>query len=734
MLMSQPCQLKVIDSETRNAIPFAMVKISGPDNSREQKFLADSFGNLKINTAGKSILRAEALGYKRITDTVFPGIIREIFMEPDHVELGAIVVTGHIVPQSADKSIYRINVIDQSIIEKKAANTLADALRGELAFNSQSDGALGDFIRIQGLTGEHIKLLVDGLPVTGRVGGIIDLGQINSGNIEQIEVVEGPMSVVYGSNAMAGVINIITKTPDPSSVYAQLQAYYETVGIYNISGAASTSFRNQSISLNIGRNFNNGWSPDKNSRSKYYKPKEQYTGDFTYKYQAKKISFSAQSNIMREQLRDLDDVHTSFVNVTNDSAYITYLASDYYYFTTRSNSQTSFIYKPNNRSALQIQAGYSYYNKSKKCMLKDLVTLHENLASNASLSDTSIFHMIPLRAVYSNIFNNKYEIQSGIDYNYEQSQGERTGGEQNITDAALFSTFIYKPYRNFSIQPGLRVIYNSDFEAPLVYSMNVQYNIGRFNLRASYGKGFRAPSLKELYMEFVDNNHHIFGNEDLKAETGVNISFSAGASFNPGSVRLIPSFSLFQNTIYNAIQLALDPDRAGWGYYFNISESKFKTVGTRVELKTYLGDYLWVNSGINILGKTSLIQTNEFKYSEDIVLQISYSIPQIKLESSVQYKHNGKYYDYAGTFDSDFKLNGVQEQFIEGYNLLDISLTRRFFDNKCTLSAGIKNIFDVTTIDSSGLLNAHSGGDFTLAGYGRSFFVKLIYRFHKDEK
>ena len=64
---------------------------------------------------------------------------------------------------------------------------------------------------LQGLSGEHIKFLIDGVPVIGRMDGNVDLSQLNMYNVDHIEIVEGPMSVIYGSNALAGAVNIITK-------------------------------------------------------------------------------------------------------------------------------------------------------------------------------------------------------------------------------------------------------------------------------------------------------------------------------------------------------------------------------------------------------------------------------------------------------------------------------------------------------------------------------------------
>ncbi len=144
-----------------------------------------------------------------------------------------LVVTAQFSPKRLDQSIYKVKVIDNSSVEKKGATNLSELISNELNFSPVRDAALGSSVRIQGLGGEHVKILVDGVPMVGRQNGILDLSQINVSSIDHIEIVEGPMSVVYGSNAMAGVINIITKENHRQSLTAGVEGYYETVGVYD---------------------------------------------------------------------------------------------------------------------------------------------------------------------------------------------------------------------------------------------------------------------------------------------------------------------------------------------------------------------------------------------------------------------------------------------------------------------------------------------------------------------
>jgi outer membrane receptor for ferrienterochelin and colicins len=717
------------DKITNEPIAFARVKLVSENKKTEYHFSLDSLGKLTLPKNELYQVSITAIGYKAYSGKISPED-KIIFLEPDNINLENVVVTGEMKPVLADKSIYTVNVLNKHEIDLKAANNLGDALKGELGIQYRSEGVFGDFMRIQGLSGEHVKILIDGIPIAGRIGGVIDLNQLNLYSIDHIEIIKGPMSVIYGSDAMAGVINIITKKTVNKNIVAEIQAYYETVGIYNFNAYASKTLGKHSLEGHFARNFNSGWSPDANSRYKYFKPKMLYSGGLSYNYQSSNILFKLRSDLLYEELHDPDSVHLSVKRTDNsDSTYGVYLATDYYHYTTRSNSSMDFNYMFNPRSSFTVQTGYSFYKKTKITYYKNLVDLSQEQASDPMLSDTTRYNLFLVRGTFNYEPDAKIKLQTGINYSPEQINSQRTQGIQRITDIAAFASLIYAPSGFISLQPGVRIIHNSNFEAPLIYSFNLLLNPANFQIRLSYGKSFRAPSLKELYMEFVDNNHHVFGNPELQAETGSSLGLSCNYKLAFAGLTFMPEGTLFYNSIENAIQLAIDPSRPGWGYYFNIAESKYKTEGYTLALHANLKNGFSTSAGISTTGKSTLNETNNFVFSTDYTLQTNYLNSKYGMEASLQYKYSGPYYDYVGTFDESFVLQGIQEQQFASYNLMDLVLIKHFAKSGISISAGIKNIFDVTTIDSKGTLDIHGGGsNFVLAGYGRTYFLKLIWK------
>lgn len=727
--------IQIIDKKTNKPIAFASVVLKDLSLKKSYQFISDTAGLFTLPSTHEYSVYIQALSYTDYVDTLSGKSNHRIILEPSHFNIDKIVVTGRLKPEPIDKSIYKVNILNQKDFEINAANDLGEILKTTVGFQYRSEGVLGDFIRIQGLTGEHIKILIDGIPVSGRSGSIIDLSQINLYYIDHIEIIEGPMSVIYGSNAMA-IINVISKRPINKSFSMNVSAFYETVGRYNAQANFSFLHKNHTIGGYFARNFNSGWSPDNNLRFKYYKPKVQYTGGLSYHLNTNRYEMSLKSDLLYEELHDLDSVHLNTVfNEQSDTSYLTFLATDYYHYTTRINTRLNYKRILNAKTWIGFQLGHSYYKKHKEAYIKDLVSLEQRLAQNTTFFDTSYYHSVlgKLSAYTEKL--NKTEIQTGIDYSYEQSVSKRTIGEQSISDFAVFSNLLYKPVSQIHLQSGLRYIFNSTFKAPIIYSLNALYTNKKIYLRTSYSNSFRAPSVKELYFQFIDNNHHIIGNPDLLAEKGQNITFNGKYHSRIFGTSFSPQITLFHNSIENAIQLALDLNRPGWGYYINIPSSVYKTLGYSFQIQSVFFNDLSFQTGISTTGKSKLYEASQYSYSTNITTNIDYQIKNTKINIHLHYKYTSPYLDYVGTFNENLELSGITEQRFDAYHTMNIILNKKFANNKLSMSAGIKNLFNVSLIETKGAISIHGGGENTaLAGYGRSYIVKLSYHFNKKNE
>ena len=158
------------------------------------------------------------------------------------------------------------------------------------------DNILGSSVSIQEISGQNVKILIDGVPVIGRLNGNIDLTQINLNNIERVEIIEGPLSVDYGTDALAGTINLITDKQLNDGFSSTYNLYYETVGQYNFDFILNFKRKGHAINFDFGRKYFDGWSKNDEfnlfpvsqladtNRVNSWNPKEQYFGKVQYSY------------------------------------------------------------------------------------------------------------------------------------------------------------------------------------------------------------------------------------------------------------------------------------------------------------------------------------------------------------------------------------------------------------------------------------------------------------------
>jgi len=715
--------IKVLDGKTREAVPFAHVCFEPlDDNNDKVHCVTDMEGKVQNKNNLRTIIAISAVGFETLYDTVNANESKDILLVPKIFDIDEVVITAQFAPEKADKSIYNVKVINAMQIESRGANNLTDILSGELNMRTSYDSQLGASLSLQGLSGEHVKYLIDGVPVIGRKDGDIDLNQINLYNVDHIEIIEGPMSVIYGSNAIAGVVNIITKENKTSTLQAHAGSYIESVGVYNFDAGASIRKKNHVISMSGGRNFFNGFFPTYVSPSQHWKPKRQYNVDGYYIYSNPKFKLKLSSLFFHEHIQDKNKSQAPYYET----------AFYKYYFTKRWTNKVEVTNKLKNNKFLSIVGAYSTYNWVKNTYLMDLTTLNKTLTTNIDDHDTTRMNSVLLRGTYSKDNKESWlNYQAGFDINVENMRGKRiTNNSQEIGDYAGFVNLKAKVLKALEIQPGLRYSYNTKYTAPLIYSFNLKWDHeNKYIFRASYAKGFRAPSLKELYLNFVDINHDIHGNENLTAEYSDNFNFSV--TYNIEREKNLYGFetSLFHNDITNLIMLLPSEDIT---YYKYINFSEYITKGIRLYFNYKYYPRLNLKTGVSVIGSHYNLsdqnnKTKEFYYSPDVSLNLSYKFINRNIQVSLYYKYNGKLPVPYGD------ENEIEVYYESDYHTLDATIMKHFFNNRLNVSCGGKNLFDVTTLNvSRGGGGTHgSSAEPKLISWGRTFFIKLSYVFNK---
>jgi len=718
--------LTVIDKKSNEPVAYANVQVEGIKSKIQKHYVTSIEGVFPNEVPERSTVIISCVGFETFHDTIIPGKSMTLLMKPTVFNMSEVVVTGQYSPERVDKSIYKIEVISSKQIEQKAANTMAELLNGQVNMRVTQTGVLGTSLSMQGLSGENVKFLVDGVPMIGRMDGNIDLNTIALFNVDHVEIIEGPMSVIYGSNALAGVVNIITKENKSNRFNTFTNAYTESVDVFNFNGGISANLRNHGLAFNGGRNFFGGYSvPSMDSgRAQTYKPSRQYFFDGYYAFNRNNFRIKFAGQYFNELLEDKGNLLPPYYETAFDS----------YFTTIRYTGRVESSLKLNKSNYLNFMAAYSGYRRIKEKFYNDLTTLTEVKTTNPDDQDTTGITSWTARATYSkNDQEKKFNYQAGLDLNIETGSGKRIlDYEQQIGDYAAFGSLNWKPVRQLSIQPGVRFIYNTKFSAPVVYALSAKWAFNdRLSLRLSYSKGFRSPALKELYLYFVDVNHNVQGNPDLGSETSNNFNLNLVFSKERKRIAWGSEISGFFNHVNNIITLAQMSTADNLYTYINVDQ--YNAVSGQLGLSFRYYPSLTIQAGISETGRNYYFdeqnKSSKFYFSTDLTSSISYHFIAPEIILALIYKYTGKTPQFI------FGEGSISEAYVDPYNTLDFTASKGFMENLIKISTGVKNIFDVTAIPAVGMSGgAHSGGgDAQAIGWGRTIFLKLSINFNKTK-
>lgn len=439
------------------------------------------------------------------------------------IYLDQVVVTATRTPKSLKNVPLVTRVITANDIQKTDATTIEDLLKAvlpgvEFTFSMGQETNL----KMQGFCGNAVLFLVDGERLAGETLDNVDYSRLNMDNVERIEIVKGAASSLYGSNAVGGVINIITRKPDrPLSVNLNgrwgaygSQRYGATVGLRRGSVTSSTSIQHTSID-------------DINMKN---------AGDFNKVYSFKTWNFKENLTYQTGAL-DLSGNLGYFFRERFSSAFSHDRYRDY-------SGGVKANYKIDHRNTLELAYHYDQYDKSNYSTETKLDVRDYSNVQHAT------------RAMYTHTFSNDNVLTGGGDFmrDYLMSYQFSDNGSHRQYTADVFAQFDWNITRRLNMVSGVRYDYFSASGSDRISAkLGFMYRLPRVRLRASYAGGFRAPTLKEMYMNFnMANIFMIYGNKGLKSEQSNNFQLSCEYSRCNYNVVLTGFYNIFENRISTA--------------------------------------------------------------------------------------------------------------------------------------------------------------------------------------
>lgn len=683
-------------------------------------------------------------------------------------KIDEVVITGQYKQQSINKSIYKVEIIDAQQIKNMAATTASEVLNQNLNILIEPNSGNGDSnVRIMGLGGAYTKILIDNIPVVSDqgMGNQVDLSKINVNNIERIEIVKGAMGVEYGNNAVAGVINIITKKNYAKKLTALLSLQEETVGkdydwykkgngrhVQNLNLGYKIS-ENWNITADFNRNDFQGYKGnlegykyfnENNDKKRGYDwlPKDQITANAALRYAKNNTSLFFKSNFLTETVNFYNPV---IEDLPLGNGNRTYIGNDRNYFTTRWIHQFNIQTKIGSR--INYLGDFSYQTQDRKSQdvtydIPNRKTLTEN--EKKSFYESKVFYS---RGMFSNFLNSD-KINFQLGYELDRTSGF-AGSEtfefnnnginisRSIFNYANFLSAEWKINSQLSFRPGVRLALSDRFDSQYNYSFTARFNpTEKSDFRAVFGSSNRFPTYEELYTFVVDNNHDIRGNENLNPETGYSLGLSYDFTNSQSNLwKMNLSFSAMYLDVKDRIESIIVSNSPLKYTFLNVDSYKSLLFGGGFSLKK---ENISFNGGVSVLGISQNLNTgnmtspDDYNFNAEANFAANYTLPKLNTLFALYYKYTG----LQKRFTQKASQNpGENPQYVLGeisaFNMMNFTVSQPFFNNHLEISLGVKNIFDVSdvrnTVLSGGAHNSAAGSQNLF--YGRSYFARLNYQF-----
>lgn len=688
------------------------------------------------------------------------GFSQQVIDTISRERLDEVVVTGQINPQSIDKSVFEVKLIDRREIQKRAGVNLADLLNQTLNLNIIPNLGNGrSEVSLFGLDGQYFKILINNVPLVNEsgFGNGADLSLINLDDVEQIEIIEGSMGVQYGSNAVTGVINIITRKSSRHETELSLYFQEETVGSeYGLldEGRHIQSFNakhyltdNLFTSMGAVRNdftgfLNNqlGEDHDDNDGRRGYEwlPKVQVNPNLLIRYDNDQdFSISYNFDYYNETINRL----SPNVNLNTNSA------TDTNNPTSQDNELTGnrFIHtlnvmgKINKRLNYNIVSSFQQQTNDIERWTSVIRTGERLNIENEEYLSRKVFFT---RATLSNLYQTeRFNLQVGYEMSLEEGFGDNSAigivdetevvrGKLNNYDGFLSAEFKFSD--RFSIRPGTRVAFTNLFGPQYIFSLSTRYKFDNgLEFRTVVGSANKTPSYDELFYFFVDSNHNVQGNVNLNPEEGYSIfahlkkpfKFSNGLTLNS---KISASYIDLKDKI-ELITISFTPFVSR---YENIDD--FRSLNFMFENEIRY-KRLTARLGLSLQGVSQVLNNveesnDDFLYNFSSNFNINYTIPNWGSNITLYYKYRGRVQQFLAESDAIGNTTYVIGQ-TEGFSWLDLNFEKAFSNRRFVATVGARNLLDVDFANTNALPGgAHSDAPVAIPlAYGRSFFLKLNY-------
>ncbi len=650
-----------------------------------------------------------------------------IILDNEATKCDNIIITGTRTEKDIKSSPILTQVYSCSEIQSHSATNLSELLAASASM--QLINSHGKGIQMQGLDPAYTAIMLDGNPLIGREGGTLDLDRINLSNIKRIEIIKGAVSSLYGSTALAGVINLISDEPQ-SILSTNTSIKYEQNNTFNVSSNVSSKLLDNKFKNSFGIDYSycDGFTNNDLNLGLIVPISHNLTLQDNIKYNFNDGLIAGM--FFRYNYLLQENSYTSIINGVSNKLDDKGSLDDLMY--------SASIEKSFEKIDFNIKYNYSDY-KTK---------LQYFFADTDELESQDIFHQFLHKVeLVSNIkYIKDINFTYGIGLEYEKVNADRI--EMNSDNTRLLFSFLQADYNvndDLNMILSARFDKHNDYQEKLSPKFAFSYSVfNDFYIKASVGAGFKAPSFQQLYMNWNNPQvgYSVFGSayydqglkklfdqgliipESITSQTvkklmpESSISYNIGFNFNWEIIGV--KANVFRNNLtdmIDVIPVAQKTNSQQVFTYFNLN--KVHTQGIEADIDINLYDNLNLSlsyqylSAIDDLVMDKIEKKEIFKNGTNGIFRavtkseygglfnrsphsmsakVEYRFETIGLNAILQGLYRSRY----GYEDNNSNsILDDDSEYADAYTLWDIYLNYQLNDN-VIIKGGIKNIFDYT--------------------------------------
>src|SRR6056297_1078871 len=631
-------------------------------------------------------------------------------------ESETMVITATRTMKDIEDASIPVSVVSGEEINRSGSMRLSDILSEQTGMQIVNDHGTG--IQVQGFDPDYTLIMIDGNPVIGRTTGTLDLTRISVRDVEQIEIVKGPSSALWGSDALAGVINIITRRSfEPIS--GGFTTRYGENNTLDLSGSLSLNSENWSNDISVNRNSSQGYSLNPESVSQTVPEFENYTLRYNTTYSfSDRLEIEAGIRYFHESQSNAGAIsgEGGTTQILNDEA-------DRQDFIATS----SVLYSPVSRLNIELGWMSSFYDTNSELRFRESDEIYERTQFS------QYFNKPELQAGYR--WGNSHHSMIGTGAIFERLDADRYPDKPDFTTQFLFVQHSYTPVQDIELTGGLRYDAHSEYSSQWSLKLSARFKAADWiQFRASAGRGFKAPEFRQLFLDFTNSTagYSVFGQSSV--EEGIqrlqnegNIdqllmpvenlnqiraesSWAVNAGFDIDPVTDVRiRVNIFQNRVNDLIETAPVARKTNGQLvftYFNVDE--VFTRGLESEIRVRITDHIRGSVGYQLLDarrkiekeltvqddRGEVVQRTDISYKPMLNRSRNSGIVKLFYESGSGWGANIRG-SFRGRFGLDSNGNGYAEdgEYEQGYTVWNAAVSKEFFGTM-TLQAGVDNIYD----------------------------------------